>query len=532
MPYGLGADLARAALDRVDDAVLVIGPGQSILYANPAAETLLGTRTAELIGAHALLILPGEDSLPSMEPILERFLVGESWSGHFVQRRPDGSLVEVDVTAWPWGDVTETESAVVVMRESAAVDERDVELARSREQRAAVLSVMGAVRPEPTVEATTTALCRAIAEVDGIDGAMILAKSDEAEIVHVGSVGVTMPGYEFGSRVPAENIDLIGAMAAAGPWWLDISADSTAELIGAQLVLALKEAGVTATGYAALYEGDRLTGILSVASQAPDGADRMPGMLPLVEQLAGFSSIVLAKQAALFGEQEAVRRRVRKVLEADDVVTLLQPVVDMSTGEVQGYEALSRFADDRPPDVWMEGAHSVGLGPELEEACARSAILAARHISPEFWMCVNFSPEAIVGGSVGRSVLDAGRRIVVEVTEHTQVASYSDLRDEMKKYPGIDVSADDAGAGFAGLRHILELDPRFVKLDISMVRDVDKDPSRAAMVAGMVHFARATGTRLVAEGIETEAEAETLRILGVDLGQGYLFGIPQPPSEI
>jgi len=90
------------------------------------------------------------------------------------------------------------------------------------------------------------------------------------------------------------------------------------------------------------------------------------------------------------------------------------------------------------------------------------------------------------------------------------------------------LAVDDAGAGYAGLRHILELKPQFVKLDLSLVRHVDTDAARQAMVAGMAHFARNAGCELIAEGIETEDELNELVRLGVSLGQGYLFGKPGP----
>ena len=92
------------------------------------------------------------------------------------------------------------------------------------------------------------------------------------------------------------------------------------------------------------------------------------------------------------------------------------------------------------------------------------------------------------------------------------------------------LAVDDAGAGFASLRHILELDPAFVKLDISLIRGIDRDPAKQALVAGMRHFARTTKRRLIAEGVETEAEARTLAELDVRLVQGYRFGRPAPLS--
>ena len=101
------------------------------------------------------------------------------------------------------------------------------------------------------------------------------------------------------------------------------------------------------------------------------------------------------------------------------------------------------------------------------------------------------------------------------------------MRAALTHLPHVRLAVDDAGAGFASLRHILELRPDFVKLDIGLVRGVNADPARAAMVAGVCHFASVTGTRLIAEGVETQAEADSLRVLGVELAQGYLFGRPE-----
>jgi EAL domain-containing protein (putative c-di-GMP-specific phosphodiesterase class I) len=89
------------------------------------------------------------------------------------------------------------------------------------------------------------------------------------------------------------------------------------------------------------------------------------------------------------------------------------------------------------------------------------------------------------------------------------------------------VSIDDAGAGFASLRHILELEPDVVKLDIGLIRGIDTDLARQALTAGMSHYARSTNTLLVAEGVETAGEAETVRRLGVHYAQGFYFGRPR-----
>jgi PAS domain S-box-containing protein len=526
----VGSDIARAALDLVDVGVLIVGPEAVILYANTASSTLMGRTVDELVGARSLIVGDSATDTSQVDVIHESLRNGRLWIGQTTQHRPDGTTVEVELTVSSWGVIDETSTAIVVLREVLMADARDAEIALKRQHHTAVMAVMGAVRPEPTIEATTHALCSAIAAIDGIDGAMILVQVDGTEIMHVGNVGPQLPGFDVGSKVLSTNVELVMVMLAEGPWSLDFGAPETRELLGDELTDAMIIEGITATGYAALRDEDQITGVLCVASLAPDGPQQVQAMLPMLEQLAGFSSMVLAKQASLFAKRSATRHRTLDVIEGNRLWTVLQPVIDLARGHVVGYEALTRFEDGRAPDMWLEEAHAVDLGLELEEACARSAVEAARHLDPDVWLCVNFSPEAIVGGSVGRTVGDVPRRVVVEVTEHSMVQSYADIRDVLKTHPDIDVSIDDAGSGYAGLRHILELDPTFVKLDMSVVHDVDKDPSRAAMVAGLCHFARATGTRLVAEGIETQAEAEMLRSLGVELGQGFHLGPPEVPA--
>ena len=98
--------------------------------------------------------------------------------------------------------------------------------------------------------------------------------------------------------------------------------------------------------------------------------------------------------------------------------------------------------------------------------------------------------------------------------------------------PGVRFAIDDAGAGFASFRHIVELKPQLVKLNVDLVRAIDRDDARQAFVAGLVYFALKTRCSLVAEGIETVAERDALRSIGVGLGQGYLLGRPAPVADL
>ena len=124
----------------------------------------------------------------------------------------------------------------------------------------------------------------------------------------------------------------------------------------------------------------------------------------------------------------------------------------------------------------------------------------------------------------------AGSRIVLELTEHTRIDDYPALLealDELRQH-GVRIAVDDAGAGYAGLQQILGLRPDIIKLDVDLTRGIDTDPVRRALAACLVRFGEDTNSVIVAEGIETAAELETLRQLGVPWGQGYLLARPGP----
>jgi EAL domain-containing protein (putative c-di-GMP-specific phosphodiesterase class I) len=144
------------------------------------------------------------------------------------------------------------------------------------------------------------------------------------------------------------------------------------------------------------------------------------------------------------------------------------------------------------------------------------------------WMSINISPAVLPElQQLAALAGHADRPLVVEITERMAIDDYSAARRLLRRHlPDARIAVDDAGAGFASLRHIAELRPAIVKLDMQLVRNVHRDPAREALVAGMVHFAAASGCELIAEGIETEQERRALLRLGVTLGQGFLLGRP------
>ena len=195
-----------------------------------------------------------------------------------------------------------------------------------------------------------------------------------------------------------------------------------------------------------------------------------------------------------------------------------------------GYEALTRFDSGQPPERVFGDARATGLGPTLELATLTAAVSAAHRLPAGRWLDLNVSPSLLEDPAAIRERLwTADRPIVLEITEHEMVGDYSALHAAVRSLGGdIRLAVDDAGAGIANFGHILELGADLVKLDISLVRRVNANLGRQALVVAMRHFARTAGCRLVAEGVETADEAQALTQLGVEFGQGYWFGRPEP----
>jgi EAL domain-containing protein (putative c-di-GMP-specific phosphodiesterase class I) len=208
-----------------------------------------------------------------------------------------------------------------------------------------------------------------------------------------------------------------------------------------------------------------------------------------------------------------------------------QPILDLTTGEVLGAEALSRFGTEpqRSPAQWFIEAAEVGLGIQLELAAVRRAAEGLSLLPPDAFLSVNASAETVRSPAL-MSALEGlpTSRVVIELTEHERIEDYSQLVDPIARLRerGVRLAVDDAGAGFASLQHILQLKPDIIKLDRIFIEGLADDPVRRALTTALVTFAHDIGATLVAEGIATAAELEALRAIGVRHGQGRFLGEP------
>lgn len=213
--------------------------------------------------------------------------------------------------------------------------------------------------------------------------------------------------------------------------------------------------------------------------------------------------------------------------------SVFQPIADVARGTVAGYEALIRF-DSGPasPELWFAAARNHGVEAELDAAALQSAMRSRADLPMNTFLTVNVSPASLCSRPIrdiwaGESSLTG---LVVEITEQNAIESYTALEPDLNRLraAGALIAVDDAGAGYAGLHHLLMLRPEIIKLDRALVTDIDIDETKRALVEMLGTFASRVDAWVLAEGIERSGELDALAALGVPLAQGYYLARPGP----
>lgn len=230
------------------------------------------------------------------------------------------------------------------------------------------------------------------------------------------------------------------------------------------------------------------------------------------------------------------RAALGRVLEDPDQPSLVfQPIVDLHSGAVTGYEALARFPGpaQATPDQWFAAAARLGLGVRLEARVLRAAVRRLADLPPGCFLSVNCSPGVLVEPEVERVLRDAGdlSALVLELTEQTEVADWDRLLSALAAHraAGLIVAVDDVGGqGYSGLHRLLRVRPDLIKLDRTIVSGADRDPARLLLARLLREWGEGVGAAVVVEGIERRAELEAFAGVGVQLGQGWLLGAGAP----
>jgi EAL domain-containing protein (putative c-di-GMP-specific phosphodiesterase class I)/CheY-like chemotaxis protein len=226
-------------------------------------------------------------------------------------------------------------------------------------------------------------------------------------------------------------------------------------------------------------------------------------------------------------------RRIDAVVHGRGIEVVYQPIFDLADGRPVGAEATARFrtSPHRRPEVWFAEATSVGRGVELELMAAQLAVQGSRRLAAGISLGINASPATCCSQMLRELLEDVTRRtVVLEVTEHVPVGDYGRLRTALVpiRSQGVKLAIDDTGSGFASLRHILQLRPDSIKLDIGLTKGIERDAARRSLIEAIVAFAPSIGAKVHAEGIESAEQLDALREAGVDLGQGFFLGRPAP----
>jgi EAL domain-containing protein (putative c-di-GMP-specific phosphodiesterase class I) len=284
----------------------------------------------------------------------------------------------------------------------------------------------------------------------------------------------------------------------------------------------------TYVGVPITFSDGRVYGTFCTFSHQPDPGvrERDAGTLRLLATLMGR---YLERDAARAARRSRAEADVLEVLALNALTTVFQPIIDLRSGRPAGFEALTRFPAGRP-DEWFARAAEADLAVPLELAAVDAAVRHVPELPEGTYLAVNVSPGTLCTPQFEARAAELPlHRLVLELTEQTEVSSYSDLaaRVDWIRGRGGRVAVDDAGAGYAGLQRIVTISPDILKLDSHFTRGVVDDAARQAMAAAMGWFAERIDAKLVVEGVETRDELEALQRLGVEYVQGYHTGRPR-----
>jgi len=258
--------------------------------------------------------------------------------------------------------------------------------------------------------------------------------------------------------------------------------------------------------------------------------------LQMLKVFADLAAFEIGRELEATNAANDKKRRIRTVIEEGKLAIVYQPIWKLGNDRPVGFECLSRFKAEPQhlPDQWFTEAAEAGFGTALELTAIRLALSALDSLPPDIYLTVNASPQTILS----RELPDAlqglpPERIVLEITEHAHIEDYDQLLRALEplRARGVRLAVDDAGAGYAGLQHILQIHPDLIKLDIGLTRSIDLDPARRALASALTVFAREVGCRIIAEGVETASELAALRAIGIEKAQGYFLGRPTPLAD-
>lgn len=234
-----------------------------------------------------------------------------------------------------------------------------------------------------------------------------------------------------------------------------------------------------------------------------------------------------------------LKEEIKRIIEEKKFTTLFQPILSLQEGEVIGYEALTRGPEGSifySPEALFEEAKKANLLWELEMVTRINAIKIFNSFKSNKCLFLNVDSEIIKDEhfikGITKDILQfygiSFSNLIFEITEKTAIKDYKSFKNVIDNYKGqgYKIAIDDVGAGYSGLTAITEIKPYYVKIDKSLIKNIDKDNFKRAIVKALVEFANNTNIKLIAEGIETIDELYTVIEIGIPFGQGFFLAKP------
>jgi PAS domain S-box-containing protein len=525
------SELLRAVIDNSPFATLAFDEHENLVLWSAGAERLFGWTAEEVVGRPMPdEMIPTRDRVSSQDRI-RRTLAGATIAGDLVVRRTKaGRDVMVEIHAGPLHDADgRTVGFAGHLVDVTRLIEAEHHLALIGRVRSTLADAVGRVRADTTVTSSAQAICDELRRLAPVDFAAVglFAGHDAAVLAANAEPGVPI---KCGDRLPEQRSATLRQKAGGGSWaeaWTAAPEDGP-------WGEAMTAAGIRAIAFGPIVHGAHVDGGVVIGTRDEAFARTLlEKWAPLID-LSSMPSALLAEGLHAHREERERRSGIADALSSLAFHPVFQPIVELSTRKVVGHEALTRFDSGRRPDQVFADAKAVGLGIDLELATLSAALRDARGLPADLWLDLNVSPWLLeYPGPLSAVLSIADRPVVLEVTEHAAVGNYDAFRTAVREL-GNDVrlAVDDAGSGVANFAHIIDLGPDLVKLDRSLVEGVHNHLGRQALIVGMRYFSEASGCPLVAEGIETEGEAQSLANLGVEYGQGYYFGRPERPTAL
>ncbi len=533
------------AVEQSSDWILITDREGRIKYVNKAVERITGYSTDELIGKTPKLFKSGKHPQRFFKRLWETILSGRSFRAVFINRRKDGSLVYVDQTITPLKD---RDGEIIGFVSSG----KDITQEKELRDRLRYVAFYDPVTELPNrnhfMERLSFSISRTRAT--GKYLALLLIDVDRFKIIN------DTYGYSVGDHILREMADRLKESVREGDTVGRIGSDEFGvilfDLQQRENVSKVINKIFSAMELPFIVNGEEIRISVSMGvSIYPQDAEDPEELITRAEIALAHAKDITGNTCQFYEEKLNARmtefvlmeRHLIKAIEKEEFKLFLQPYFDLSSGKVAGMEGLLRWISEDlgvvSPARFISVLESTGLIEDVGEWVLRRACEVA--VSLKKRVSVNVSPVQFkdrdfpdkVKKIIEECGVDGGF-ITLEITESMAMEDVDFTRNSLNQMKdlGVKVAIDDFGTGYSSLAYLKTLPVDYLKIDVSFVRDIDKDPDDRAIVNAIIQLAKNLGIETIAEGIESEKHVEILRDMGCDYGQGYHLAKPMPYDQI